>query len=126
MNCILMNVWVNPVDTDWSAFSYYRSKGLANPITFLPIDSSLSPLGNVRRAVSVQTLCVEEPSFSSHALCPPCTYTQIRITCQILGTHLWDLESSFTYPLPQQRDLLYYSIYVLHGCASSDMNAFPL
>ena len=64
--------------------------------------------------------------LSSHALCPPCTYTQIRITCQVLGARLWDLESSFTSPLPQQRDLLYYSIYVLYSCAPSDMNALPL
>ena len=41
-------------------------KRLANPIIFLPIGDNPGPLGNVRRAVSVQTLC-QRTSINRHA-----------------------------------------------------------
>ena len=49
---------LNLVYTDWSAFNYCISKTTPTPIIFLPIGDNLGPLGNVRCAVSVQTLCL--------------------------------------------------------------------
>ena len=85
------------------------TKLLANPIIFLTIGDKLGPLGNIRRAISVQTLCLRTSIYchehsacgvriwdlSSRALCPPHTSTRFRIMHQVFTVHLWDLESSF-------------------------------
>ena len=51
---------LNPVDTGWSEINYdpVYPKRLANPIIILPIGDKPGPLGKVRCAVLVQTLCL--------------------------------------------------------------------